>query len=103
MTGIKITKPIVLQAIAGGLALAVVAAQPASAAGIGDGLADQVRAILEPLLLLCAAIMGFGAMLKGDWKTLGGCILMLLIVGSLLYGTNEWKAQIESFARGIGG
>jgi len=97
-----ISKATAREAVAAGLLLALVATEPAFA-GIGDGLANQVRGILEPLLLLCAAIMGFGAMLKGDWKTLGGCILMLLIVGSLLYGTEEWKQQIQNFAGGIGG
>ena len=96
-----ITKATALQAVAAGLVLALVATEPAFA-GIGDGLANQVRGILEPLLLLCAAIMGFGAMLKGDWKTLGGCILMLLIVGSMLMGTDAWEAQIKKFAEGIG-
>jgi hypothetical protein len=98
-----ITKETALQAVTAGLVLALVATEPALAAGVGDGLAEQVRNILEPLLLVCAAIMGFGAMLKGDWKTLLGCLLMLLIVGSLLYGDAAWQKQIENFADGIGG
>lgn len=95
-------RQVFIQAVSAGLALAIVAVEPASA-DIGQGLADQVRSIIEPLLLVCAAIMGFGAMLKGDWKTLMGCILMLLIVGSLLYGTHEWEQEIKNFARGIAG
>jgi hypothetical protein len=97
-----ITKQTALQAVVAGLALALVAVEPAAADSIGDGLAEQVRQIIEPLLLICAAVMGFGAMLKGDWKTLGGCILMLLIVGSMLMGTDAWEAQIKKFAEGIG-
>jgi type III secretory pathway component EscV len=91
-----------VQAVSAGLVLTFAVVEPASAS-IGDGLANQVKAILEPLLLVCAAIMGFGAMLKGDWKTLLGCILMLLIVGSLIYGDDAWVQQIRKFAEGIGG
>ena len=45
--------------------------------------------------------MGFGAFLKGDWKMLGGCLLMLLLVGSLIYGQDAWVTQIKDFAEAL--
>ena len=95
-------KQFVAQAACGALLMLAVAVEPASA-DIGTGLADQIESIIKPLLLVCAAVMGFGAMLKGDWKTLGGCLLMLLIVGSLIYGPEAWESQMIKFAESIGG
>ena len=96
-----ITKQTALQAVVAGLALALVAVEPARG---GQHRRRTRRAgrgsIIEPLLLICAAVMGFGAMLKGDWKTLGGCILMLLIVGSMLYGHRRLGDADQELRRG---
>lgn len=104
----KVTKSLAA-AIAVGVLAALLTAEPALAswggeaitASIGDGLAKQIKGIIEPLLFVCALVMGFGAFLKGDWKMLGGCLLMLLLVGSLIYGEDAWVKQIKDFAGGL--
>jgi TrbC/VIRB2 pilin len=96
-------------ALAAGVLAALFIAEPAlagtgadmAATSVGDKLADQVRAIVTPLLFVCAIVMGFGAFLKGDWKMLGGCLLMLLLVGSLIYGEDQWIKQIQDFSEGL--
>jgi hypothetical protein len=93
-------------AIAAGVLAAFLLAEPAVAsagvdvvmANIGENLAKEIENLIKPLLFICAIVMGFGAFLKGDWKMLGGCLLMLLLVGSLIYGQDAWIKQIEDFA-----
>lgn len=96
-------------AIAAGALAALLLAEPAVAsagvdvvmANIGENLAKQVKELITPLLFVCAIVMGFGAFLKGDWKMLGGCLLMLLLVGSLIYGQDAWVTQIKDFAEAL--